>query len=120
MRVYALYFNITLEPDQFLKNPITPAPTDVSLLRLKISIDNALLKYVHNESESTPEIEASFSNYPMPSDRFLSGFSIISLTGTLYFLFTPMVTFMIIIIEIAKEKELRLRHVIVLSIMVRV
>ena len=72
MRVYALYFNITLEPDNFLKNPISPGPTDISLLRLKISIDNGIMRFFHNDT-NPPEIEATFSNYPMPSDRFMNG-----------------------------------------------
>jgi hypothetical protein len=109
MKAYTLFFNITLEPDSFLKNSMTPAPVDISLLRLKISIDNGLLKYFKGKDAS--EIEVTFSNYPMPFDRFLSGFNIISLAGTLFFFFIPMVTFIIILIKVTKEKELQIRLV---------
>ena len=109
MKAYTLFFNITLEPDSFLKNSMTPANVDVSLLRLKISIDNGLMKYL--KGKDAPEINVTFSNYPMPFDRFLSGFNMISLAGTLFFFFTPMAIFIIILIKITREKELKIRHV---------
>jgi len=109
MKAYTLFFNITLEPDSFLKNSITPAHVDLSLLRLKVSIDNGLMKYF--KGKAAPKIEVTFSNYPMPFDRFLSGFNMISLAGTLFFFFTPMATFIAVLIKMAEEKELKVRHV---------
>jgi len=113
MKVYSLYFNFSLEPDIFLKNPIIAGPTDPNLLRLKISLDNGIMDYYAKKNGKliSPKIEATTSNYPMPSDRFLSGFSVVTFAGPFYFFFSPMVTFMIILVEISKEKENRLRHV---------
>ena len=113
MKLYSLYFNISLEPDIFLKNPIVAGPSDPNLLRLKISVDNGLLDYysIKEGIKESPKIEATTSSYPMPADRFLSGFNVVTFTGPFYFFFTPMVTFMILLIEITKEKEQRLRHV---------
>ena len=113
MKVYSLYYNFTLEPDMFLKQPTTPAPTDPNMLRLKISIDNGIMDYYAGlNNMEAPVITATTNNYPMPADRYLNGFSIIAFAGPFYFLFTPMVTFMILLIEVAREKEQKLRHVI--------
>lgn len=112
LTVYTLYFNNSLEPDIFMKLPITPAPTDPSLLRLKISIDNAIMRYAAEErGVPVPEIKATMNHYPMPPDRIMNGYNIISMAGPFFFIFTPMVAFMIILIQITGEKENRLRHV---------
>jgi len=113
MNLYSLYFNNTLVPDIFMKLPINPAPTDPSLLRLKISIDNAIMAYFARKKnmEEPPKITATMNHYPMPPDRIMNGYNIISVAGPFFFIFTPMVAFMIILIQITGEKENRLRHV---------
>jgi hypothetical protein len=116
MNMYSLYFNNSLEPDIFMKLPTNPAPTDPSLLRLKISIDNAIMEYfAKKRNMSVPEIKATMNHYPMPPDRMMNGYNLISVAGPFFFIFTPMVAFMIILIQIMGEKENRLRHVQVLT-----
>ena len=40
----------------------------------------------------------------------MDGYDIVSASGAFYFFIPPMVTFVVLLIEIVREKEYRLRH----------
>jgi hypothetical protein len=46
MLFYSLVFNISLTGDGFLNPPNSPVMHDVNLVGLKVSVDNAILKYL--------------------------------------------------------------------------
>lgn len=46
MIFYALYYNFTNEDSAFGKAILLPAPIDEQLLRLKVSVDNGIMKHL--------------------------------------------------------------------------
>lgn len=49
MMFYSLFYNYTNEDSAFFKMLQEPAPIDPVLLRLKLSVDNAIMKYLAKE-----------------------------------------------------------------------
>jgi alkyl hydroperoxide reductase subunit AhpC len=70
--MYAVYYNFTLEGDTFLNALMMPSPIDHDLLRIKLSIDNSIMKYLgtlkNMNEEDIPRIEMSHSTYPILAD----------------------------------------------------
>lgn len=47
MIFYSVFYNYTMEDSAFFKMIQEPAPMDPVLLRLKVSVDNAIMKYLN-------------------------------------------------------------------------
>jgi len=113
MHMYTLVYNITNSPNGFLTTYADPLPIDRDLLKLKLSIDNSYLAYhsrLAGEEESRIKIETQ--PYPTAVNRFIQGADLIGVYGPLYFFFPPVITFVIVLLEITREKDLKLRKVI--------
>jgi uncharacterized membrane protein len=48
--------------------------------------------------------------FPRAKNRFFQGYDVISSAGPFYFFIAPMITFVVLLTELATEKEKRLRH----------
>jgi len=73
--MYSVYYNFTLEGDTFLNSLMLPSPVDRDLLRIKLSVDNSIMKYLGKlkkmDEEDIPRIEMSHSTYPIIADRII-------------------------------------------------
>lgn len=49
MKMYSIVYNFSLAPSGFMKNITEPSPTDPNMFKLKIDIDNGILRYLHKE-----------------------------------------------------------------------
>jgi ABC-type multidrug transport system ATPase subunit len=109
--IYSIAYNFTLAPNSFMLNPALAAYKYEDLFSLKVSLDNAMLSFKAMKSgmNPAPKMDVTYSDYPMPEDRILKGFNMVSATGTFYFYFTPIITFIIILTELVREKEYKLR-----------
>ena len=109
--LYSLLINSTITPLVFFSGFTAALPVDYASLSVKLAVDSALYAYYSNSSlESKSLLSIEVQNYPMPPNRFLDGFDIVSKVGVFYFFIPPMVTFVVILIEIVREKEYKLRH----------
>ncbi len=111
--LYTILYNFTNQPNGFLGGSANPYPTYPDVTKLKIDMDNAFLKYYSIERglEEQPSIEAVLKAYPVTENRFLEGNDIVASFGAFYFFFPPMITFVVILLEIIREKDLKLRKV---------
>ena len=112
LHLYTILYNITNSPNGFLSGAAHPFPKDPELLKLKIDVDNAYLKF-HAEKKgiSVPKISANYSDFPTTENRLLEGADVVSSTGAFYFFFPPFISFVVILLEIMREKDLKLRKV---------
>lgn len=77
----------------------------------KLAIDNAILAYeAEKQGLEPPVLTAEYSQFPRTASRFLKGYGDISQYGPLYFSIPPMISFGMLVAEIVKEKEYKLRH----------
>ena len=97
----------------------SPLPIEFSLTKLKVLIDNSLLKFYSkkkNQDFNTSEFEfpsftnISVTNFPLPISRFAKNADVISLFGVFYLFFPPMIMFSIVLMDIVKEKENNLKQ----------
>jgi hypothetical protein len=83
------------------------------MLRIKTTVDNGIIRHLAAKNsmpeEDTPKIHTTYSNYPMPTDRFVADSNLVSEFGAYFFVLGPLLTFSVLLSEIAREKELRLR-----------
>ncbi len=107
LKIYAIFFNESLSPDTFMAFPNTPGERDPNILQLKTSLDNGILYSLNSSSE----IEVTYSDYPSVKNRFMTGYDAVGIQGGFYFFLTPMVTFVLLLSEIVREKEKKLRRV---------
>jgi hypothetical protein len=82
---------------------------------LKLLVDSGIIDFYNpNSSAETmsgqPYLTASYSSYPEPPLRYFQGIDVVNADGTLYFFIAPMVVFIILISELAQEKDKRLRQ----------
>jgi len=112
LHLYTILYNITNSPNAFLSAASQPFPKDPQLIKLKIDVDNAYLKY-HAEQKGipVPKIIANYSDFPTTENRLLEGADVVSAQGAFYFFFPPIITFVVILLEIMREKDLKLRKV---------
>jgi hypothetical protein len=114
MMFYTLWYNKSLVPDCLFRPSFIPCPKDDGMLFLQNSVDNGILKYLHSkraDSETrAPSIKNSYSNFPGPVDRIYKNMDVMNIFGSYYFILGPILTFMLLLQEIAKEKENRLRQ----------
>jgi len=113
MHLYTVFYNISNAPNGFLSSAATPFPSDPQLLKLKIDVDNAYLKYYANKRQLSyvPQINASYNTFPVTQNRFLQNADVVASSGAFYFFFPPMISFVVVLLEIMREKDLKLRRV---------
>lgn len=125
---YSILYNYTLMPSAFLQNWTAPAEVDPNMLIIKNSLDSGIVDYLktrngyydnenihfddfHNlQDEVHHHIEVSWSHFPLISSRAFSDGDISSVAGTFYVALGPIVTFVIMLTEIVREKEQKLRQ----------
>lgn len=108
---YTLVYNFTTAPSSFVQNLSVPLLVYPQLYSLKTSIDNGILDFQATKKgvELPSKIKPSQSTYPNPPDRLVKTISLVPTVGLFYFALTPMITFVIILTEVVREKEMRLR-----------
>jgi hypothetical protein len=114
LMLYSVYYNYTLAGERFLKAWMEPAPSDRNLMRVKLSVDNAIIRYLaqqRNMKESEiPHIEMSHASYPIIADRMIKDVNLIAQLGGYFFVLGPLLSFTIFLNEVVREKELKLRQ----------
>ena len=114
LHFYTIYYNVTNSPNPFLTSTTLPSPSDHQLMKLKIDLDNSYLKMFSNDKNISdiPKIKAQVNSFPMTENRFYKNADVVSSTGAFYFFFPPIICFVVMLLEIMREKELKLRKVI--------
>lgn len=109
-QVYLIVYNFTEVPKD-LFDPNLPNPLEINALSVKLAIDSAIVSYqARKKGLKDIFFEAVIQSYPLPENRFLKGYDAVSMTGPLYFFIPPMFVFGLLISEIVKEKEEKLRN----------
>lgn len=113
MHAYTIVYNITSFISDFLSASQLPISKDPVLAKLKQDVDNGFLKYYAHKRNMlfTPKLNMTLSSYPTTVNRFFKGADIVAHSGAFYFYFPPMIVFIVILQEIIREKELKLRKV---------
>jgi len=108
---YSIITNSTLIPSMFLGKPNEPAMLDFSAIMLKMAVDQAIFQYVSERSgKAVPKLDFEMQNFPVVKSRYVDGYDVVAASGAFYFFIPPMVTFVVIMIELAREKEQNLRQ----------
>ena len=130
LKFYSILYNFTLMPSTFLDNFTAPMKPDPVMLIIKNTIDSGILDYLKKKKanddniglnyeseldfyENDPadiHIQTSWSNFPLVTSRFFKDANIISLIGSFYLALGPLVWFVVMLTEVVKEKELKLRQ----------
>jgi ABC-type multidrug transport system ATPase subunit len=105
--IYSIVINTNLMPLIFFSGANTPQPIEYASLSVKAAIDNALVSYYTGANQT---ITINTQGFPSPTNRWMAGYDIVSQSGAFYFFIPPMVTFVVLLIEIVREKEYKLRH----------
>lgn len=103
---YSILINSTITPMLFFSGYNEPEPVDYASLAVKRNMDEAWLSFVSGQKK---KLSIDVQSFPRPTNRWMSGYDIVSDTGAFYFFIPPMVTFVVLLIEIVREKEYRLR-----------
>lgn len=103
---YSILINSTLTPMLFFSGYNSPEPVDYASLAVKKNLDEALFHFIKGKNL---KLSLDVQSFPRPTNRWMSGYDIVSQTGSFYFFIPPMVTFVVLLIEIVREKEYRLR-----------
>ena len=64
----------------------------------------------NNGTGKSPRIESTYSDYPEPIGRAFKNMDLMQSCGAYYFVLGPILTFMILLQELAMEKEMKLRQ----------
>ena len=108
--VYLILYNFTVVSKNLFDTNL-PDPIESEVLATKLAIDNAIFSYECKKRGLKDIIlEAVIQSFPLPANRFLKGYDSPSMTGPFYFFIPPMFVFGLLISEIVKEKELKLRN----------
>lgn len=119
-----------------LKLPITKG---ADIIKLKMDLDNAILnkeeesKFIKNEKKSLlfnlinkndknennvfekkNRFNISYSDYPTSTNRVFENADMISAYGPFYFFFVAMINFVVILLEVVREKEKKLRKSLII------
>ncbi len=80
LHVYTVFYNVTNTPNGFLTSASLPLPSDPQLLKLKIDVDNAYLKYYANKRQlaNIPYINGSYNTFPITENRFLQNADVVA------------------------------------------
>ena len=111
-KFYTIAYNMTNGPNDFLQMPYEPRKKDPSLMKLKLDIDNAYLKIFHRNSKregEPPKINIEYSSFPITEHRFFDGTSVVNNFGGPFFFLIPITLYIITLIDVVKEKQLKLR-----------
>lgn len=80
--MYSVYYNYSMQDSAFLKSLSEPAPVDDVLLRVKLSVDNAIMRYLGElkgmDTDDIPEITMTRSTYPIIADRLVKDTNLVS------------------------------------------
>ena len=115
-RFYTIVYNITLSPNDFL-NPLQNRAKDKYIMKLQMDIDNGFLiemNKIFKIYKNNPKLNISYSDFPITENRFMENASVVNNLGGPYFLFIPMTFFVMVLIEIVREKELKLRKSLII------
>jgi hypothetical protein len=131
VKFYSILYNYTLMPNAFLSNWTAPALPDPGMLIIKSSVDSGIYDYLkaekrrkmnigldfddlddplEDEEKLDTHIDVSWSHFPLTTSRVFKDADISSLAGSFYISLGPLVTFVTLLTEIVKEKELKLRQ----------
>lgn len=84
---------------------------DKSIKEAHETVDPGKKKLLQEQSsQNAPKIKSTYSDYPGPLDRLFKNLELTSTCGSYYFVLGPLLTFLVILQELAKEKELKLRQ----------
>ena len=115
-KFYTIVYNMTNGPNDFLQMPYTPRQKDPQLMKLKLDIDNAYLEIFHknktkkeNDDSEPPKINVEYANYPQTEHRFFGETSVVNNFGAPFFFLIPITLYIITLIDVVKEKQLKLR-----------
>ena len=111
-KFYTIVYNITNAPNDFLQMPYVPLKKDPKIIKLKLDIDNAYLEMLNNQTNSTstpPKINFTYADYPVTENRFFENYNVVNNNGSLFFILIPITLFVLTLIDIVREKELKLR-----------
>ena len=109
-KFYTIVYNMTNGPNDFLQMPYEPLQKDPKLMKLKLDIDNAYLRLFHNDNKTeAPKINVEYSNYPRTEHRFFAETSVVNNFGAPFFFLIPITLFILTLIDVVKEKQLKLR-----------
>ncbi len=111
LHVYNIYYNSTLT-EFFGFEKESPLRNNPQVMKLKIDIDNAYLDYYSKLSKRqySPRISTNMSYYPVIKDRFMENVDIFYDIGGHFFILPPFVSFIIVMLDIIREKEKGLRR----------
>ena len=90
---------------------------DKYLMKLQMDIDNGFLiemNKIFKIYKNNPKLNVSYTDFPITENRFMENASVVNNLGGPYFLFIPMTFFVMILIEIVREKELKLRKSLII------
>jgi ABC-type multidrug transport system ATPase subunit len=109
-QVYMILYNFTIISKN-LFDPNLPDTVQREVLAVKLLMDNAILNY-HATKNGLKEIiiEVILQTFPACINRFIKDLDVVSINGPLYFFIPPMFVFGLLVSEIVKEKELKLRN----------
>ena len=125
IKFYSILYNYTLMPSYFLSNWTAPVFPDQNMLIVKNSIDSGIVDYLKSVEEGhdsrmddpledyedpEPHITISWGSFPLTTARVFNNADISSLVGTFYVSLGPIVTFVVVLTEVVREKELKLRQ----------
>ncbi len=118
--LYTIVYNISNTPNAFLSGYNSPYPKDEKIIKLQQIIDNSYIELFtikYNKTfKQNPKINNIFIQpYPSVHSRFLDNANVISSFGSFYFYFPPMILFSIILLDIVKEKETKLKDFTILN-----
>ena len=124
--LYTIIYNISNTPNAFLNGYNSPYPSDDKLIKLKQIVDNSYIelfdfhsqqnKSTNNLNKRIPQIQnVSIQAFPSTQSRLMQGASIIPTFGSFYLFFPPMILFSILLLDIVKEKDSKLKHYTILN-----
>jgi ABC-type multidrug transport system ATPase subunit len=110
LALYSMIINSTITPLMFLAGFNAPTPIDYASLSVKLAMDSAIFDFYSGSSDNSQKFKGEVQHYPITVNRYLNGYDIVTDVGVFYFYIPPMVTFVVLLIEIVREKEYRMRH----------
>lgn len=110
LALYSLIINSTITPLMFFTGFNAPRPVDYASLSVKLAVDSAIYDFYKQTGDESQAFKADYQGFPTTINRFLVGYNIVTDVGVFYFYIPPMVTFVVMLIEIVREKEYKMRH----------
>lgn len=110
LALYSLIINSTITPLMFFAGFNAPRPVDYASLSVKLAVDSAIYDFYYQGKDQKNAFTAEYQGFPTTINRYLVGYNIVTDVGVFYFYIPPMVTFVVMLIEIVREKEYKMRH----------